>query len=181
MTERREKSAGLFSPPLISVRRAHSNPGPHYHKTTSFIKAYPVYRFITAPCRSSTYMSAIRVLCGGMYRSGSTVAGLISAFSCFSLISMATRLHYSVYFFTFCYFVTTFLKFNRNHMSSIASFPFFEAAHASRMMMHMYLFPVYCLLVAEDAVRPLVHGHPGGCLFTYNFLMSPSCRCKCRA
>lgn len=50
MTERREKKCRAVLPPVISVHRAHSNPDPHYHKTTSFIKAYPVYRFITAPC-----------------------------------------------------------------------------------------------------------------------------------
>lgn len=50
------KKCRAVLPPLISVRRAHSNPGPHYHKTTSFIKAYPVYRFITAPCTQELHI-----------------------------------------------------------------------------------------------------------------------------
>lgn len=63
-----------------------------------------------------------------------------TAFSYFTFISMVNRLHYSGYFFSFCYFATTFLKFSLNHESLNVSFPFFKAAHASRMMMHMGVF-----------------------------------------
>lgn len=71
-----------------------------------------------------------------------------TAFSDFSFIWTAIRLHYSVYFFTFCYFVTTFLKFNLNLISWIVSFPFFLAACFQEDDAHVVFFPVYCLLFA---------------------------------